>query len=190
MKKLAILAVLALDFALCGCAVTPPKDSITTTTSGNWEAQLIGGTGATSQLNFVTSFNFTSFTGEGSQPLSITGFGFFNSGPCFLLGEYQESEAGSADLNTSTTGQVTGTMIYTVTGNNGNVLMLTTNNPAHPGGVSGTSSGTTTSTGTLSDGVVWGTWTLTSPDSSSPCNSQNVGNTFIMCQGTNTCTIP
>jgi hypothetical protein len=192
MKNVAILAVLALELAVCSCGYYPPRNSITTTTTGNWEAQLLGGTGPTSQLNFVTSFNFTSFTGEGGQPLDITGFGFFNGGECFQIGEFAESEEGSATLNTSTAGQVTGTMTYVVTSvTNGNVLTLSTADAAHGGGVSGTSNGTTTTTGTLSNGVVWGTWTLKSPDPKSPCNiPQSAGNTFIMCQGTNTCTVP
>jgi hypothetical protein len=191
MKKFAILAMLALELAICGCGYTPPKNSVTTTTSGNWEAQLIGGTGPSSLLNFVTSFSVTTFTGQSNQSLDITGFGFYNSGPCFSLGDQQQTESGNASLNTSSAGQVTGSLNYTINSTtNSNVLLLTTGGtPA--GGVSGTSNGTTTTTGTMSNGVVWGTWKLTSSDPACiPPNGGSASGTFVMCQGTNSCTVP
>lgn len=193
MKKFAILAMLALELAICGCGTTPPKNSVTTTTSGNWEAQLIGGTGPSSLLNFVTSFSVTTFTGQSNQSLDITGFGFFNSGPCFVLGDQQQTESGNAILNTASTGQVTGSLNYTINSTtNSNVLLLTTNPSSGPaGGVSGTSNGTTTTTGTLTNGVVWGSWTLTSTDPTCiPPNGGKVSGTFVMCQSTNSCTVP
>lgn len=188
MKKLAVLSLLALELAVAGCGHTTPTNNITTTTSGNWEAQLIGGTGAASQLNFVTSFTVTDTTGVSNKPLDITGFAFINTSSCFTNSVGDSTETGSATLNTSSTGQVTGNLAYTITSKTpaGNVLELTTaplnNLPA--GGVSGTSNGTTTTTGTLSNGIVWGNWQLTGGQA---CAGQG---TFIMCQGTNTCTIP
>ena len=194
MKKFAILAMLALEIAVCGCGYTTPRNTVTTTTSGNWEAQLIGGTGPSSQLNFVTSFSVTTFTGQSSQALDITGFGFFNSGPCFTLGNTAQTQSGNAVLNTNSAGQVTGSLNYTINSTtNSNVLTLTTNaaNGLPAGGVNGTSNGTTTTTGTLTNGVVWGNWQLTSTDSACiPPNGGQVQGTFVMCQGTNSCTVP
>ncbi len=195
MKKLALLVMLALELAVSGCGSSTPRNTVTTTTKGNWEAQLVGNSGVAgqvaSQLNFVTALNFTSFTGQSNQPLDITGFSFFNAGPCFTLGLNTTSESGSATLNTASNGAVTGTMTFNVASrlNSSTVLTLST---IPTGGVSGTSNGTTTTTGTLTNGVVWGSWGLTTSDPNCvPTASQpTVGGTFIMCQNTNTCTIP
>ena len=183
MKKFAILTLLALELAVCGCGHTSPTNNITTTTSGNWEARLIGGTGQASLLNFVTAFSVTDTTGVSNKPLQITGFSFINAGACFTNGVGAATEDGTATLITSATGQVTGSLTYTVTSvvPAGSVLTLTTN---PNGGVSGTSNGTTTTTGTLSNGVVWGDWSLTG---SQGCTGAG---TFVMCQGNNTCTVP
>jgi hypothetical protein len=188
MKKFAMLVISALLLAICACGGGAPPNTITTTASGEWEAQLLGGTGPTSLMSFVTAFNVTNFTGETAQGLDITSFGFYNSGACFATGITAQSEAGSATLNTNTTGQVTGSLTYAVTSNTnpGTVLTLTAASPN--GGVSGTSNGTTTVNGTLTDGVVWGTWSLTTNDAT--CATGTSSGTFIMCQGTNTCTIP
>ena len=60
MKKVAILALLALELAVAGCGNSNTNSQgLNTTASGNWEAQLTGGTGPTSQLNFVTTFSVT-----------------------------------------------------------------------------------------------------------------------------------
>ena len=180
MKKLAILALLALELAVGGCGRNnTPQNSSTTTVNGNWEALLSGGTGAASQLNFVTTFTVTDTVGANNQPLDITGFSFFNAGACFANSVGASTWTGNATLNTSGTNQVTGTMNFTVTSviPAGNSLALT-------GNVTGTSNGTTTTTGTLSNGVVSGTWTLTG---GSGCAGTG---TFIMCQGNSTCTVP
>ena len=79
MRRLAILVLLALEFAVCGCANNTPSTVTNTATSGNWEAQLINPSGGQATLlNFVVSFNVTN-----SGPLKITGFGFFNDNACF-----------------------------------------------------------------------------------------------------------
>lgn len=206
MKKLALLA-LVLEFAVCGCG-TQPHNAVTTTTSGNWEAQFLGGTPSTSsgstgplfpssQLNFVTSFDVTSVIEGTPRPLDITGFGFFNAGQCFATGIGAETAIGTATLNTAQSGQVNGSFEYTVTSVAtpstvaGNVLSLSTKE----GGVTGTSNGTSTTTGTLSNGIFWGGWTLQSSDpnclpgatSTAPITVQG---TYIMCQGKATCTPP
>jgi len=193
MKKFAILAMLALELAVCGCGRSTPLNTVTTTTSGNWEAQLLGGTGPTSLLNFVTEFQVTTFSGQANQPLTFTGpVGFYNAGPCFALGDQENTQIGNASFNTNSAGQVTGSLNLTINSQsgNGNVLTLTTNGTP-PGGVSGTSSGTINTTGTLANGVIWGTWKLTSSDPSCiPPSGGSATGTFIMCQGTNSCSIP
>ena len=199
MKKLAILILLALALAVSGCSQSPAKNTITTTTSGNWEAQLTGGMPSAGQMNFVAAFNVTDTTGVPNESLDITGFSFINAGTCFANGTDASTENGSATLVTSSTGAVTGSLTFTVTSNStsvipaGNVLTLTTNslNSLPAGGVSGTSNGTPTTTGTLSNGVVWGNWSLQSNDSS--ClngGSTTIYGNFIMCQGKASCTIP
>jgi len=178
-KKIAILALLAMELAISGCGNNVPPNTPTTSTSGNWEALLTGGTGDASQLNFVTAFTVTNTNGLGSQPLDITGFGFINVAACFA----SETESGSANLTTSSTNQITGTMSYTVTSGtpSGNTLTLTGTN------VFGTYTGTTTTTGNLTDGVVTGTWKLTGGAGDSSCQGSGQ---FIMCQDVATCTVP
>ncbi len=183
MKKLAILMLLALEIAVSGCGTSPPDNTVNTSTSGVWEAQLVGGKGEASKLNFVTEFSV-----EDVGPLDVTSFSFINGGACFANGNNTSTQAGSAAFTTNTgTGQVTGSLTFTVTSlvPAGNVLTLTTPD----GGLTGTSNGTTTTTGTLSNGVAVGNWTLAG---SSDCTGgpASVGGTFTMCQGTNTCTVP
>lgn len=192
MKKLALL-VLALELAVCGCGNNTPTNTITTSAGGNWEAQLLGAQFPAGQLNFVTTFKVTSTIAGTAQPLDISGVSFFNSQGCFAGGLNSETATGSATLNTASGGTVSGSMTLTITSvgtpttQAGNVLTLDTTN----GGVSGNSNGTTSTTGTLTNGVVWGTWTLQSSDQA--CNgggSTAPTGTFIMCQGKNSCTIP
>jgi hypothetical protein len=181
MKKLAVLALLGLALALYGCS-TSPTDQVTTTTSGNWEATLTGGVGPASQLNFVIGFTVTNTTGESGQGLDITSFSFINAGACFANGSGTVDPTGWATLTTLSTGQVQGDMGLTVPGSTGSVLTLLTG----PDGFTGTSNGTPTTNGTLTDGVVVGTWTLTNSSDTSCTGSGN----YIMCQGAATCTAP
>jgi hypothetical protein len=177
MRKFAILLLIGLALAIFGCGNNKPNTVTNTATSGNWEAQLIDGSGqASGLLNFVVTFSVTN-----SGPLNITSFGFFNQGQCFTNGHDQQTESGSASFTTNTTGQVTGTLNLTIkSSTSDSVLTL-------QGQLTGTSNGTTTTTGTLTNGVVVGTWTLTS--SSNPaCNTPKGTNpTFIMCQNAATC---
>lgn len=175
MKKLAILIVLALELAVGGCGSSNNTSTTTnTSTTGNWEAQLIGGTQQASLLNFTVGFNVTN-----SGPLTITGFSFFNQGSCFGTTVNSTNESGNATFSTASTGAVTGTLSLTVNSVTpaGNVLTLT-------GDLTGTSSATAGTTGTLSNGVVIGTWTLTGGQGDPTCTG---GGTFVMCQGKNTC---
>lgn len=181
MKKLAFLTLVALAFVSSSCGTSPNTNPISTSATGFWEAKLIGGTGEASKLGFVTAFNVINV-----GPLNITNFSFFNAGACFVHGVNGSTEAGTASFTTNTgTGQVTGSLTYTVTSSTpaGNVLTLTSPN----GGLTGTSNGTTTTTGTMSNGVAVGTWTLTGGQGDPSCVGSG---TFIMCQGTATCTVP
>jgi hypothetical protein len=181
MKKLAILMLLALELAVGGCGTGPAPNVVNTTSSGFWEAQLIGGKGPASELNFVTAFSV-----ENVGPLDVTSFSFINGGACFANGNNTSTQAGTASFTTNTsTGVVTGSMTFTVTSLSpaGNVLTLT----SPDGSLTGTSNGTTTTTGSLSNGVAVGSWTLTGGQGDASCTGQG---TFIMCQGKNTCTTP
>jgi len=177
MKKLALVALLALELAVSGCGTSgTPSDTTNTQATGNWEAQMTGGTDQASLLNFVTTFTVTN-----SGPLDITGFGFFNAGACFATGTDAENVTGNATFTTSSTNSVTGTLTLTVTSStNGSVLTL------NQGTLTGTSNGTTSTTGTLSNGVVVGTWTLAPGNGATGCNSGT--GSYILCQDKATCT--
>lgn len=181
MKKLALLFVLALELAVAGCGTSPNTSTLAyTSTNGLWEARLYNGTGQDSLLNFVVTFAVNT-----TGPLNITQFAFFNQGSCFNLGLNQTSAAGTMTLNTANNGQVTGTFTMTVkSATNGTILKL------FNGSVSGTSNGTTTTTGTLSNGMVTGNWSLTPGPGVDPSCSKvpdSQGATFVMCQGNTTC---
>lgn len=176
MKKLAILTLLALACWVSSCGTTstvPPPTS--TSASGNWEAQLTGGTGPASQLNFVIAFAVTDTNGGSSQPLSISGFSFFNnsSSSCF---QTPPTVSGSATLSTSNTNQVSGTMTITVVSAApaGNVLTL-----------NGTTVTGTASSGKLSNGAVSGTFTLQGVGSCSL--PTGTATSFTLCQNATTC---
>jgi len=178
MKKLLLLVFVAVELAVCGCGSSNNTSTTTNTqATGNWEAQLTGGTDQASLLDFVTSFNVTN-----SGPLDITGFGFFNQGTCFATGTNAETVTGNASFSTSSTNSVTGTLNLTITSTtNGSVLTL------DPGSLTGTSNGTTTTTGTLSNGVVVGTWSLQPGTGATGCNAAK-GN-YILCQDKATCSV-
>jgi hypothetical protein len=178
MKKLAILIVLALELAVSGCGTTSPPPVINTSTAGLWEAKMFGGTGEASLLGFTTTFVV-----ENNGPLNVTSFAFFNQGSCFTNGLNAQNVSGTANFTTNVgTDQVTGSLNLIVNSVSpvGNVLTLT----SPDGGLTGTSNGTTTTAGTLTNGVAVGTWTLTGGQG---CAGSG---TFVMCQGTSTCTVP
>ena len=175
MKKLALMALLALEMVVSGCGNSTPSNVTNTQAKGNWEAQLSGGSDQTALMNFVTTFSVVD-----QGPLDITGFGFFNSGACFATGATAETATGSANFGTNASNQVSGTLSMTIkSSTTGSTLNLS-------GTLTGTSNGTTTTTGTLSNGVVVGNWTLT-PGSASTCTGALSG-TFLMCQNQTTCT--
>jgi hypothetical protein len=187
MKTLAVLLVVALAVLLLSCAGNTRTTNITTTTNGQWETALSGGVGQTSLLDFVVQFSVTDTTGHANQSLDITSVAFYNDGGCFTTGLNEETYSGDATLTTASDGDVTGTLNLVIKSDaTGAALTLTGT------GLTGTSSGTPTTTGTLSDGVVWGTWTLTPGSGPAECTTPaNAGSaTFVMCQGKSTCTIP
>ena len=183
MKKLAFLLALALELAVCGCASnTIANTTPATTTKGSWEAQLTGGTDQASLLNFVTTFSLNNNNTVTSGPLTITGFSFFNAGKCFANGIHGTTQSGNATLVTSSADQVTGSLSFTVVSVTpaGNTLTMS-------GNLTGTSSGTVTTAGTLTNGVVVGTWTLNGGGGDPSCTG---GGNFLMCQGSDSCTPP
>jgi hypothetical protein len=188
MKKLAILCLMALELALGGCAIPPPTTQVNTTASGNWEAQLSGGTGEGALMNFTTTFQFANL-----GAVDITYLNFLTSNACFQGG--QTATATITCPNNACTlpnGQFSGVFTYKIVSGipAGNALTL-------KGTITGTSSGTAGTIGTLTNGAVTGTpgppnskthdygWKLTG---SSDCGGKNgMTGTFTMCQGSATC---
>jgi hypothetical protein len=187
MKKFAILALLGLGLVVSSCGSRTLNTTLTNTTAtGKWESHVNGGLGEASQLNFVTAFTVTDNGSGTNLPLDITGFSFYNAGSCFANGVDGSSEKGTTTFSTITgTDQVIGTMTYTITSNvpPGSVLTLT----SYADGFTGTSTATQNTTGTLSNGVVVGTWSLTNSTNNADCMGTG---TFIMCQAAATCTAP
>lgn len=179
MKKLATLCLvaiclLAIELTVAGCGIPPPTTQVNTTVSGNWEAQLSEGSGQGTLVNFVTTFRFSNL-----GALDITYLNFLNSNTCFQSGQTASGDVVNA--STLTNGQFNGTLKYKIVSGfpKGNTLAL-------QGNITGTSSGTSGTIGTLTDGAVTGTWTLTG---SSDCGgSKGMSGTFTMCQGSATCT--
>ena len=183
MKTVAFLALLAMAVAVISCGTGKPTTTVENTTNGNWEAQLAGGVGPTSRLDFIIQFNVTNQNGS-TEPIDFTGFSFINSqavsGSCFPSGQ---TISGDATITVPTTNQVQGTMSITVAGAaGGGTLSLNGTN------VYGTANGSPGTIGTLSNGVVTGSWTLAG--STAGCGTPKVQGTFIMCQGAPTCTVP
>jgi hypothetical protein len=187
MKKLAFLALLGLSLAVYGCGSRTLNTTLTNTTaSGNWEAHVDGGLGPTSQLNFVTNFTVTDNGSGNNLALQIASFSFINAGTCFPNGIDSSSEQGFTTFSTITgTDQVIGTMTYKIASGvpPASTLLLT----SYANGFTGISTATQNTTGTLSNGVVVGTWTLSNNASNASCNGNG---TFIMCQAAANCTAP
>jgi hypothetical protein len=177
MKKFALLVVLALELAVCGCANNAPNTTVSTTTTGNWGAQLTGGTGEAALLNFTTGFTLTTNSGV-NEPLGDITFSFINGGKCFGTAVADNREAGNATLTVSSTNTVSGSLNFTVSSaTNSNVLTLT----APDGGLTGTTNGSPGTVGTLSNGIAVGSWKLTGGQGDASCVG---GGTFLMCQST------
>ena len=174
MKKLAFVALLALAIALCSCGSGTNTPVKTTGAGGIWEAQLYGGTGQAALLDFTSQFS----VGVDASALDITSFAFINVNSCFpiLNSTSTAGESGSANLTTSASNQVTGSLTYTINSSSGSVLSLNATPSSNlPGsGVTGKSVNSA-----LQNGVVIGTWGLTPGTGTTGCAGSG---TFVMCQ--------
>ena len=139
MKEVAILLLVALMLNGCGSNSTP---ATTTTASGNWQAEMAGGSGPDSGFSFITTFTVG---GDGSLSVSYFQFLNSNSGQCFPVSG--GTQTGTMVL-TSSGSVVSGTFSFVVQSGN-NTLTLT-------GVVTGTANGTT-----LTATSITGTWALT-----------------------------
>ena len=174
MKIVALLALIGLALVIIGCGTNTTAS--VTSPSTPWEATLTGGTGEASLLNFVTSFSVNP-----DQTLTVTEMVFLNAGSCFVA---TQTPSATATLTTNASNVVTGPFTFTVKSSPpGNTLALS-------GNLTGRSNGTTTTIGTLSNGVITGTWTLTGSSSCTNTSSGTATGTFLMCQGAATCSSP
>jgi hypothetical protein len=115
--------------------------------NGNWTATLTGTQGS-------PTFDFTtSFTQSSGSELNIVNFSFTTSGGCFE--SQQTSETGSFSLTGNFNGNVSGSFAMTIRSTNGTDDVLTLQ-------------------GTVSNGKITGTWTLSG---SASCTGNG---TFIM----------
>ena len=165
MKKLAVLALIALEILVCSCGTsTKTTTQPTTSAGGKWQAVMSGGVAQTGALDFVTAFT----VGSGGGALDITAFSFLTTGSCFST---TVTENGSATLVTDSSNAVTGTLNYSVSGADlGSTLTLT-----------GTTVTGTSNNGVLTGGVVTGTWSLSS--SATGCiTTGGTSGTFTMTQ--------
>jgi hypothetical protein len=179
MKKLAVIALLGMGMWLSSCASGTNTPVVQTGAGGIWEAQLVGGLGEASLLDFTVQFS----VGAGGGPLDITSIPAFlnnNQNSCFPA---VSGYSGSAVLATSASNQVTGSLSFTVssgtssTVTTASTLTLTAGPDSTPPteGVTGTSSGTSDNSA-LSNGVVQGVWSLSG---GTGCTGSG---TFTMCQ--------
>jgi hypothetical protein len=182
MKKLAVGVLLGLAIILSSCATSTVNPQIVTSTAGDWEGVLLGGTQDASKLNFVIVFSSININGYGIKPLTITNFNFLNNTSCFPVpkGVTGQPVSGTANLTTNNANQVSGQIIITVTSAPpaNSTLILTSD------ALSGTNSN-----GNMTAGAVTGTWTLTSSSPSCPAVPKSVNATFTLCQNATTCTV-
>lgn len=196
MKKLAFVMLLAIAALISSCGSNTIQQIPTSSTSGNWEAQLVGGVPPASGLSFIVNFTFSTQNGNGSGPIDVNELTFINANACFPS---VAGAKGTATLSNNTnTGQITGSLVLTVTsgtvksssggtGSAQSVLTLT----ADPGGSPAGEIIGTSNNGVLTNGAANGYWTLTNPQVSA-CNaggsSAVVQPSFLMCQNATTCT--
>jgi hypothetical protein len=166
MKKLAILALLALEVTVCGCGNSTTSTTTTTSAGGKWQVVMLGGTGQSSALDFITAFT----VGSGGGTLSVTTLSFLNTQACFVS---NATASGSATLVTDSSNNVTGALTYSVISGvpAGNTITL-----------DGTAVTGTSNNGVLSGGKVTGSWTLTGGAGDPSCTG---GGSFTMTQSAN-----
>lgn len=165
MKEVAILLLFALLLNGCSSGTTAAQ----TAAGGTWESQMLGGDGTASGFSFIAQF-----TVSANGALSISNFQFLTSitGGCFPV--TGGTESGTLDVTFNSADQVTGTFSFMVV-SGGNTLTLTSTS------VTGTLTGS--SSDTLSNGVITGTWALTG---GTGCTGTS--GTFTMTQTTTTTT--
>lgn len=197
MKKMAFLSLLALvsiAAVISSCGSNQIQGLPTSSISGNWEAQLTGGTNQAAALNFIANFNLFVTNGSGVQGLNVSNVAFLNANPCFpqQLTENGSGAKGSVNLtNNLNTGQITGSIILTITSVTGNVLNLSADPNASPptGELIAKSGG---SNGVVTNGGVNGMWWLApgKGPSSAGCSAGSATSPlpFIMCQNATKCT--
>jgi hypothetical protein len=162
MREVAILLLVAL--MLNGCGSTTP--TVQSASGGIWQSAMLGGDGTASGFSFITQF-----TVANSGAITVSHFQFLTQvdGGCFPV--TNEDPTGTLTASYNTADQVVPPFTFTFTVvSGGNTLTLT--------GTSMTGLLNTT-TDTLSNGVITGTWTVTG---GTGCN--NISGTFTMTQTT------
>jgi hypothetical protein len=185
MKKLAFLTLLAIAALISSCGSNQIAGLPTSSISGNWEAQLTGGTQGAAALNFLVNFNLFVTNGSGNQGLNINDFSFINSPNSCFPGP--PGVTGTVNLtNSLNTNQITGSITLTIKSGTDNTLTLSADPSASPptGELIGTSSN-----GVVTNGAVNGQWTLTGSNGcTAGGTSAVVQPSFIMCQNATSCT--
>jgi hypothetical protein len=161
MKEVAILLLLAL--MLNGCGTTTPNAQAAA--SGGWEAQMSGGVGTSSGFSFIAQF-----TVGDNGALSFSNFQFLNQQQDTCFGTDSITESGMLDVTFNSADQVTGTFSFTITSSAGDAVTLSSSD------VTGTINTTTNS---LTNGSITGTWTL-APGTGTGCVATS--GTFTMTQ--------
>jgi hypothetical protein len=195
MKRLAflsLLALLAIAAVLSSCGSNQIQELPTSSISGNWEAQLTGGTQGAAALNFITNFNLFVTNGSPTQNVNVNDFSWINANPCFPNPPDGVTIAVQLTNNINTQ-QITGSIVLTIGTAPGNVLTLSANpNEAPPTGELIATA--TSSNGVVTNGAVNGEWWLT-PGTSFPSGIKACGAgsatsplPFIMCQNATSCT--
>lgn len=130
MKMLAFLCLLGLAALVSSCGSNQIEALPTSNISGNWEAQLTGGTGPAALLNFLVNFNLFVTNGSPTQNVNTNDLSFINPNSCF---PGLSSVTGSTRLtNNLSTTQITGSIMFVIKSQTGNVLTLTADPNATP----------------------------------------------------------
>jgi hypothetical protein len=181
MKQPAFFALLAIAALLTSCGSNHTPKS---TTNANWQAQLTGGTGPAAALNFLVSFNLSVMNGRFGQSANIDMFSFIKPNQCFS--DAPVAVASVSLTNNPNANQITGSIVLTIKSQTGNVLTLSAVPPT------GELTGTESSNGFVTNGVVNGQWWLTpgSGSSNSACSAGSAASPlpFIMRQNAANCT--
>lgn len=189
MKKLAFLALLAIAAMLSSCGSNQIQELPTSSISGNWEAQLTGGTGMVSNLNFLINFNLFVTNNSPTQNVNVNDFSWLNSNSCFppVPNVTPPAVQLTNNINNQT---ITGSIVFTIKSPTGTILNLSADPNAAPptGQLLATA---TSSNGVVTNGGVNGMWWLTPGtgpnDKSCSAGSESSPLPFIMCQNATTC---